>query len=268
MKAIFISLLLLGALPVQASERILALTPHVCEIMFAIGADDDVVGAGDFCDYPPAASKLPRVANYAQVYVEAALRLKPTLAISLDPALSGLQALRYAGVRVISSDPQSVAEVFTDIRRLGTLSGHSESAQKLADQLKARLQRLQTQFQGRKTTVFYEIWKQPLMAVGGAGFLQDMLRQAGLKNVFDGVSQEGIRLNPESVVRARPELIIVAGRDAYASERQAYWRVWLPNVQVVSVDANLMHRPGPRIVDALELLMQKVQPEGTVAVPQ
>ncbi|MDX8407487.1 MAG: helical backbone metal receptor, partial [Mariprofundaceae bacterium] len=179
--------------------------------------------------------------------------------VALDPALPGLETLKHAGARVVGSDPQSVADVFADIRRIGRASGHSVAAGKLAEQLEKQLQKMRGLQRMQGLSVFYEIWDQPLMAVGGVGFLADVIRQAGLTNIFAGVGQEGLRINPESVVRAAPQLIIVTGKGDVVAKRRAYWRKWLPGVQVLAVDANLMHRPGPRIVDAIGMLTQQVR---------
>jgi ABC-type Fe3+-hydroxamate transport system substrate-binding protein len=161
-------------------------------------------------------------------------------------------------VQIEISNPQSIAAVFDDIRRLGEASGHASEAGALADKLAQRLRALQQARHGKRIPVFYEIWNQPLMAVGGTGFLQDMLLQAGLDNVFDKIPLEGTRVTVESVIRAHPELIIVAGKDVDLGERSDYWKGWLPEVRVMAVDENLMHRPGPRIVDALEAFMQSI----------
>jgi len=240
------------------AERILALSPHVCEILFAIGAGDDVVGGSEYCDYPAEAASLPQVGSFNQVHVEAALQQKPTLAIALNPAMKGLAALRQAGIQVDTSNPQSLAGVFADIRRLGRESGHAAQAEKLASQLEQRLKLLHRDREAKYIPVFYEIWNQPLMAVGGTGCLQDMLRQAGLHNVFEDIPLEGARVTIESVIRAHPALIIVAGKGVNPAVRETYWRRWLPDVRVMGVDENTMHRPGPRIVDALELFMQRL----------
>ncbi|HKI62181.1 MAG TPA: helical backbone metal receptor [Mariprofundaceae bacterium] len=242
-----------------SAERILALSPHVCEILFAIGAGDDVVGGSEYCDYPAAAKALPRVATFNQVYVEAALQQRPTLAIVLNPAMKGLEALRQAGVRIETSNPKSIAAVLDDIRRLGKASGHEVEAGALAEKLALRLRSLQQGRHGKRIRVFYEIWHQPLMAVGGTGFLHDMLRQAGLDNVFDDVPLEGTRVTVESVIRVHPELIIVAGKDVNLVDRRSYWQQWLPDVRVMAADENTMHRPGPRIVDALETFMHHIR---------
>ncbi|MDQ6984015.1 MAG: ABC transporter substrate-binding protein, partial [Ghiorsea sp.] len=82
----------------QANERILALAPHICETLYAIGAEKDIVGGVSYCDYPEAANHLPRIGAYNRINVEAAISLKPTLAIALNPQTPGLEKLRALGV--------------------------------------------------------------------------------------------------------------------------------------------------------------------------
>ncbi len=258
MRGLLLVLLLLAAGQAVAAERILALTPHICEILFAVGAGDEVVGAGEYCNEPQAAADLPRVANFSQVYTEAALRLKPTLALALDEALPGLDVLRRAGVRTAASDPQSVAEVLADIRRLGELAGHGRQADELAASLAHQLEAMKAE-KSPELSVYYELWDQPLLAVGGTGFLQDVLRLSGVKNVFAGVPRESVRVSRESVIRAHPDLIIVSGNDESVARRRVFWAHWLPQASVMPVDADLMSRPGPRIVRAVASLRRQVR---------
>jgi len=120
--------------PVIAAERILALSPHVCEMLYAIGAGDEVVGAVDYCDYPEAATRLPRVGSYTGINLEAALMLKPTMAIISGTSHQQAQ-LHQLGIRVVRSAPQSVDDVLADIRRLGRITGHAKQAKALADKM-------------------------------------------------------------------------------------------------------------------------------------
>ncbi|MCG8589710.1 MAG: ABC transporter substrate-binding protein, partial [Proteobacteria bacterium] len=103
----------------RAEERILALAPHVAEILYAVGAGDSIVGAVRYCDYPPAAAALPVVGGYKAISVEAALRTRPTLAIALDASVEGGERLAALGVRVAYAHPQTVREALQDIERIG-----------------------------------------------------------------------------------------------------------------------------------------------------
>ncbi|WP_232507788.1 helical backbone metal receptor [Ghiorsea bivora] len=240
-----------------ANERILALAPHICETLYAIGAGQDVVGSVSYCDYPEAAKKLPRVGAYNRINVEAAMALKPTMAIVMNIQTPGIKLLETLGVKIVQSYPQKVDEVIADIRRLGKRTGHEQQATTLADDLQQRLDKLQRQ--QTKTPVFYEIWADPLLTAGQHTFIDDVLTQLGLFNVFGDVALEAPRVNVEAVIAAKPQLIIVPSENRDLKKRTAFWHKWLgEDIQVITVNPDLVHRPGPRLLDGMEYLQEQL----------
>jgi len=258
-KTLLLLLTLLACSPASAAERILALSPHACEILYAIGAGPDIVGAVDYCDYPEPATHLPRVGSYTGINLEAALRLKPTMAV-ISGASTQRGQFKALGIRVVRSAPQSVEDVLMDIRRLGGLTGHARQANALADNMQQRLDRLANIKQGQPERVFYEIWSDPLQTVGGTGFINDLLQRAGLINVFASIPLETPRINIEAVLHARPDVIIIPSEHRDVAARKRFWKQWLgADIRVIVVNPDLMHRPGPRLIDGLELLQKKLQ---------
>ncbi len=243
-----------------AAERILALAPHVCEILFAVGAGDEVVGAGEHCDYPAAARHLPRVADYRQVYVETALRLRPTLAIALRNDLPGMAELAERGVRLAASDPHTVQGMLSDILRLGRLAGHGADAGRVVTGLRRHLQSMRDARPAVHPRVYYEIWSRPLIAAGGASLIGNAMQWLGLDNVFADVRQEGPRVSVESVLLARPDIIVLSSRSNVAA-RERFWLRWFKRrpVHFVVADADLMQRPGPRLIDGMQRLQSAVK---------
>lgn len=258
MKCFALLFILLLPLPCQAAERILALSPHACEILYAIGAGNEVVGGVDYCDYPAAARQLPRVGTHDRIHVEAALALKPTMAIAFSDQTAGIKELERLGVRIVVSRPESVQAVIDDIERLGRLTGHAAAAEGLAASLRRQLADLADTHPQSAPAVFYELWPEPLMTVGGEGLMQDVLLRAGLKNVFAGMPLESARVNVESVMRARPSIVIVPEEMRDVGERRRFWKRWLSGVRVVTVNPDLLQRPGPRLVEGIRRLQAAV----------
>lgn len=258
---LLIALLLLGA-PATAAERVLALSPHACETLFAIGAGSQLVGAVEYCDYPQAAEALPRVGSYNRINVEAAIGLKPTLAIVMNEQVPGVQQLRQLGVRVVASYPESVEDVLVEIRQMGRLTGRVEAAEQLAGSLQIRLEKIIRQRPDEPLPVFYEVWTEPLLTAGRQTFINDLLRVVGMRNVFGDIELEAPRVNVEAVVRAAPELVLIPSEKRDVAERAAFWRQWLgEDIRVMSIDPDLVHRPGPRLFDGMELLLQMLAEE-------
>jgi len=243
-----------------SAQRFLALTPHACEMLYAIGAGEQVVGAVSYCDYPEQAKTLPQVGNYQRVNVEAALRLNPDVAVVMSRQVKGVQQLEQLGVTIIVSNPSNFSMIFDDLLKLGKLTNHEQEAQALVAQLRTRLQHVQQQ-KSTHMPVFYEIWHDPLITAGGVSFISDLITQAGGENVFSNINLDTPHVNVEAVIRAKPQLIVIPQENRDVSARQLFWQKWLgkDHVRFVTIDPDLLHRPGPRLLDGLELLQQALQ---------
>jgi len=243
-----------------AAERILALAPHACEILYAIGADQDIVGAVSYCDYPQAAKELPRVGAYNRINVEAALALAPTMAIVLDKQTLGVKQLEQLGVKIIQSYPKKVDDVLLDIRRIGKLTAHEKQATQLADNLQHRLEKLR--YRAPSIPVFYEIWAEPLLTAGKHTFINDVLDHLGLQNVFGNLELEAPRVSIEAVIAAKPKIIIIPSEKRDIKQRTLFWKKWLgEDISIITVNPDIVHRPGPRLLDGMEYINQALQQE-------
>jgi len=241
----------------KPSQYIIALTPHACEMLYAIGAGEQLVGAVDYCDYPEQAKTLPRVGNYQRVNVEAALRLKPDVVIVANRQVTGVSKLEELGVKIIVSNPLNFSMIFDDILRLGRLTAHIQQSEVLVKTLRQRLTRME-QAEPSHARVFYEIWGDPLITAGKPSFITDLIEKAGGVNIFDSINLESPHVNVEAVLRGKPEIIVIPQENRNIAERKAFWRKWLQGqpIQFVVVDPDLLHRPGPRLLDGLTLLHQ------------
>jgi len=258
LRAIVVFAALCSASYASANERILALSPHICEMLYAIHAEQDIVGAMDYCDYPQAAKNIPRIADYSRVNLEAATRLKPTLAIVLNKQAADAKTLQTFGVKLVQSNPLSVQEVIHDIERLGEATHHEKEALVLSENLQLRLNKLKQQTKEQHIPVYYDLASQPMLTVGKHTFIHDVLKQLGLKNVFGDVGLDAPRTNVEAVVAMQPQIIIVPSNHDI-SERSQFWHAWLgKGIQVVRITPDLIHRPGPRLLDGMEELFHAI----------
>jgi len=264
MKQLLFCLLLAVAAPLTtahaAAQRVLALTPHVCEILYAIGAGPQIVAGVSFCDYPAAAKQLPRVGSYERINTEAALRLKPDLVVVMSRNVTGVEKLEQMGINIMISNPVSFETMFDDILKLGSLTGHRQQAAALVSQLSERLQQVRRQPRTH-LAVFYEVWSDPMLTAGGPSFISSLIHEAGGRNVFADIPVETAHVNVESVIRARPQLIVIPLENRSLAERQTFWEHWLRagSVRFAAINPDLLHRPGPRLLDGLELLQQALQ---------
>lgn len=246
-------------------QRIVSLTPHLTELLFAVGAGAQLVGVDSASDYPEAARALPRVGDYSRVNFERVLALKPDLVIVW---LGGNRAvdihgLKSMGLRVLQTQATRLDDVARLLRLLGQASGHASAGEAAAQDYSTRLAALRPR-RGRDqpVSVFYQVWDRPLMTVGGSHWISDALLLCGARNVFADLRAAAPVVSREAVLRRSPE-VLVSGSDAPAMQRQWQRFASLPAVRnhaFVKVDADLLHRPTPRLVAGVAELCEAVSP--------
>jgi iron complex transport system substrate-binding protein len=243
------------------ARRIVSLAPHATELLFAAGAGERIVGVLAPADWPPEAGRVPRVGTAAGVDLERIVALKPDLVIVwpyLAPAQ--IERLRALGMAVFVSDPSTPAAIAVELERLGALAGTRASAERAAAAFRARLSALGSHERGAaKVSVFYEIWHQPLYTVGGRHLITAAIRLCGGENIFGALAAPAPAVGIEDVLAAQPEAIIAGTDNAVRPVWLDEWKRWreLPAVardNLFVVDANLLHRAGPRFAAGAEQL--------------
>lgn len=243
------------------AQRIIALAPHITELLFAAGAGAQIVGTVAYSDYPEAAKKIVRIGDYRSVQVENILRLQPDLIIAWPgSALTAqLQKLEKLGLRIEYSDPKNPQEIAATLRRFGDLTGHSELAGQQAAQFLANWQALENRYAKRAPVrVFYQVWSDPLMSLNKDNMIDYGIRACGGQNIFASAPVVVPQVNIENVLRLNPQVIISAGETADAASMQI-WRQW-PNLaatqfgQFYVISGDDISRPVPGILTGVEKL--------------
>ena len=245
------------------AQRIVSLAPHATELLFAAGAGARVVGALAPADWPPEAAAVPKVGDARAIDLERIVALRPDLAVAWPyVAPAQIERLRELGIVVYVSDPHTPEAIADDLERLGTLAGTAASASRSASAFRARLATVRSREHGAsKVRVFYEIWNQPLYTISGGHLISAAIDRCGGENVFASLTLPAPSVSVEAVLVAAPEAI-VAGTDG--AVRPAWldaWQSWrsLPAVarnNLFVVDANLLHRAGPRFIEGVESLCE------------
>lgn len=273
--------------------RIVSLLPSATEILFAIGAGEDVVGVSFECDYPPEArnrtiistTALPEGLTPAEidVFVAAAAREGRDLYHLDEGALAGLDpdvivtqdlcavcaveltvvddALAHLGcaAEVVTLDPHTIEAVLTSIRTLGRLTGHEEAAQELIRDQRQRMAAIVRAVASRlRPRVAVLEWTDPPYAPGH--WIPEMVEMAGGESVLGTRGTKSVRITWDDVRAAAPDVLIVApcGYDLHGAQTLADRVVAsgeLPGVPTYAVDANASWtRPGTRLIDGIEEL--------------
>ena len=170
-----------------SSPRLVVLAPNLVELLFSIGAGEQIIATSDHADYPQAALKIPRVGNYAGLQLEKIVALQPDLILLWQSGtpVADIERLKKLGFRIELFEPTQLLDVATDLERLGMISGKVEAAQQQARQYRETLASLNAEYAGRTAvTVFYELWDSPLSSIGSTAWPNQHLAVCGAKNVL------------------------------------------------------------------------------------
>lgn len=248
----------------QPARRVISMAPHATELLFAAGGGARVVGAMNYSDYPEAAKKIPLVGSNSVIDMERVLALKPDLIVVWHTGNTARQIaqLESLGVPVFHSEPRTLGQVADNIERLGQLLGTGPAAKAAAGALRARLEGLEARYARRsQVAVFYQIWDQPLYTLNDAQIASDAIRICGGRNVFGGLKVVAPEVGIEAVLKADPEAIMAGKRHDPANPGLKLWEPYRSMTAVkrgnlLTVDGELLTRPGPRVVDGAAQLCE------------
>jgi len=251
----------------QPAQRIISLAPNITELLFFVGAGEQIVGADEFSDYPEAARAIPRVNNYAAANYELILALKPDLVIAWRSGNGReiIERLQQLGLRVFVLEPRRMHDIPNIILRLGMLTGHGASARQQSNEFVARVQKLQQQFSNREpVSVFYQIWNDPLITLNGEHLVSDVINLCGGKNIFADAAPLVPYVSMESVVAASPDVIVASGSSEAAPTWLGMWDKWsmIPAVRddrVHFIPPDLMQRHSMRIIEGATRLCEMLE---------
>ena len=248
------------------AQRIVTLAPHAAELVAAAGASSRLVAVGARTDLPPEARALPVVGDAMAIDVEGILALAPDLVVTWPwTAPAQVARLRDHGIPVFTSAPRTIDAIAADIERLGRLAGTSAIASKAAAAFRARLRALARPVgPGAPVRVFYQLSDAPLYTVGANHTITQAIALCGGENVFASLPVPAPLVNLEEVLVQRPALIVAGTEGARRPAWLDAWRRWpaLPAARdagLAVVDADLLHRPGPRFVDGVAQLCEAVR---------
>jgi iron complex transport system substrate-binding protein len=255
--------------------RIVSLAPSVTEILFAIGAGPQVVGRTRFCNYPAEAASRPTIGGFSAkpISVEAILDLQPDLVVAGSKSQKDVvAALEAQGVTVFTLAPESLTDIEAGIQTLGEITGNAASAQTVVTEMQSRIVAVTAKVNnipaGKRLRVFYEVWHEPLTTTSHSTFIGELLTLAGAVNIFNDLAGTYPEVSAEQIIDSDPQVILGPSNHsdqlsaAVLSARPGWEKlVAVRNGAIHIVDADMISRAGPRVVDALESIAKALYPE-------
>lgn len=251
----------------EPATRIVALTASDCEILYAIGAGDTLVGRGEYCDYPAEVLDVPAIASGDDTNLEEIIALQPQVLLMSTMAQTDEQvaALEDAGIKVVVSDAQDIDGVYEAINLIGALMGKNEEAASLVESMQTTFNTISENATGDGTeTVYFEVspLEYGLWAAGRGTFMNEIAEMMGLTNIFTDVEGWGA-VSEEQVLERDPDYIVTITMyfgEGPTPEEEILARPGWENVTAVKNEAilnlrnNELSRPAPRLAEGAQML--------------
>jgi iron complex transport system substrate-binding protein len=253
-------------------DRAISLAPSVTEMIFAVGAGDRLVGVTTYCNYPPEATKIEKIGDTQTPNIEKIIALKPQVVfVSTDSQLEAFsRTLDEQGIAVYVTNPKALEEVFANMKELGDLFRTSERSENEVAALAGRASFVRHLANydraatppgpSEKLRVFVQISNDPLFTIGKDSFLTELVEQAGGVSVTKDVPTAYPTLSKETAAALDPDIIILSDSEDNREPNDAFKNSKaVRDGRVYRINADIISRPGPRLVDALEQIAERLR---------
>lgn len=239
--------------------RIVSLGASATEILFAVGAGDQVVARTDFCNFPPEASEIPSIGGFdgKTFSLESIISCKPDFVVLFKVMHDHLiEPLEKYGISYYVSDANTIEDVLKEITEIGKITGHEENALALVKEIQSSIENLNLI---SNKTVYWEVWNAPYMTIGATSFINELIAKAGGKNIFADLEQSYPSVNEESIIARNPDVIFIPSDSPVTVEDVKNRNGWqdisaVKTGSIYKINADITSRAGPRIKDAILLI--------------
>ena len=257
-------------------KRIVSLCPSNTEILFALGAEDMVVGVDSYSDYPPQVEDLPRVGPDLRVSIEKIKGLNPDLVIAslTVPGMErNIEALKRENLPYIVLNPVSIEETLEDIKTLGRITSREDRAEDLVNEIKDVIKSIGSigKELRYKPKLYWEWWPKPFIAACRYSWVNDMSEIVGGVNIFSDIEKTSAEIHEAEIIKRNPDILLICWcgekMQNKMSEEQILGRGGWDRIKGITekrvhcVPESLFGRPGPRIKEGLIMLSKIVNPD-------
>lgn len=258
----------------EPATKVVALTAADCEILFAIGAGDTLVGRGEYCDYPAEISDVPAVESGSETNIEQIIALESQVVFmsTMAQTKEQVQQLEDAGIAVVVSEAKDIEGVYDAINIIATMTGKANQATAVIDEMKNTFADLEEKASAdSKQTIYFEVspLEFGLWTAGSGTFMNEIATMLGLTNTFEDV--EGwAEISEEQVLERNPDFIVTISMyygDGPTPTEEIQSRVGWENVSAVknntilNLQNNEITRPGPRLAEGAKMMSEFISGE-------
>ena len=244
-------------------QRVISLLPSLTESICALGKCDALVGVDRFSNWPKSIQGLPKLGGMGDVNIERIVQLKPDV-VFLEKASPVITRLNGLDIKTFALDVKSMEDEERTLKKLDAILGTAESG-RVWSQIQQQIMRANKQLslQQKNTRVYFEVNPAPF-AVGRTSFIGDILARLELINIIPDSLGPFPKINPEFVVQAKPEVILLTESTLADIQKRPGWSA-IPAVSnkricVFTAEQNdVLVRPGPRMGEAALIISKCIQ---------
>ena len=278
-------------------ERIVSLSPSNTEILFAVGAGSKVVGVTDYCNYPSEIDiqikeeKIVRVGGYWNPSLKSIKKLKPDLVLvstaqctvktnkcktdcnrRCELTTKVANRLKSHGLNVLTLSSHNIEDVLEGITLVGKATGNTTKVRDLVEKLRQRIDNIvaNSNISSHRPKVYFEVWNNPFISVNSKTWIGNIITLAGGTNVFGEAISEWPIIQSEDIIQKDPDIMVFPvipdvprfWGDFEAVKKRRGWKniTAIKNSNLYEVQRDLISRPGPRLIKALEVLAEVIIP--------
>jgi iron complex transport system substrate-binding protein len=264
----------------QTPERIISTSPGITETLFALGLGDRVVGVTQYCTYPPAVAKIPKIGSWTATNLESVVAARPDLIIVQKTAVHATDKFRALGIRTLEVRLDRIADIYSTIDQIGGAADVAARARALRDSIRRDLEDVRRKAANRpKTSVMFVVGRTPgtlegIIAAGGQSYLSEVMELAGGRNILADSPVGYPKVLHEEIIARNPDVILDMGEHAAAeaiteAQRKTEVALWsrfstvsaVRNGRVHPVSSGIYVVPGPRVVDCARQFARFLHPE-------
>lgn len=245
---------------------VIALSPHIVEMLYDVGAGEQIIGTTTFADYPEQAKAIPIIGNYVRIQIERIIELQPDLIIAWKSGSPSddLARLEQLGFNIAYSQPKTFDDIAKELRHFAKITGHQDQGEQVALAFENELAKVRAEYKNKTPLIgFYELWSRPLTTVAKGSWPQQHLDICKVTNPFESVITPYPQINIEQLIPLSIDLIIQP-LSINQKDREGFnWESWdiipaVANKKIIQPDADSLHRMTLRSLSALKQLCSSV----------
>jgi vitamin B12 transport system substrate-binding protein len=245
---------------------VIALSPHIVEMLYDVGAGEQIIGTTTFADYPEQAKAIPIIGNYVRIQIERIIELQPDLIIAWKSGSPSddLARLEQLGFNIAYSQPKTFDDIAKELRHFAKITGHQAQGEQVALAFENELAKVRAEYKNKTPLIgFYELWSRPLTTVAKGSWPQQHLDICKVTNPFESVITPYPQINIEQLIPLSIDLIIQP-LSINQKDREGFnWESWdiipaVANKKIIQPDADSLHRMTLRSLSALKQLCSSV----------